>query len=189
MPDLTPQGIHQDTQLKMHNAIEALKREFASVRTGRATTAILEPVRVEYYNSLLPVNQVATISVPDARTLEIKPWDGSVLAHLERALMKANLGITPMNDGKLIRLTFPPLTEERRRDLVKHVHKLAEELRVELRNHRRRAMEALKGLKKDKALSEDEEKSFETKVQKMTDDFIAKVDQVTQSKEQELLEV
>jgi len=185
----TPQEIQQETQARMNRAIEALKREYATVRTGRASAAILEAVRVEYYGSPMPINQVASVATPDARTLEIKPWDGSILAELEKAILKANLGIVPMNDGKLIRLSFPPLTEERRRELVKQVHKMAEDLKVEIRGHRRKAMDALKTLKKDKALGEDDEKAAEAKIQKLTDEFITQVDQITEHKEHELMEV
>jgi ribosome recycling factor len=183
------QSIQKDAQEGMQNALEALKREFGTVRTGRASANFLDSVRVEYYQSMMPVTQVASVSIPDARTLEVKPWDTSILSEIERAILKANLGITPMNDGKVIRLAFPALTEERRKDLVKQVHKMAEDLRVEIRNHRRKAMEHVKTLKKDKVMSEDDEKSAEIRIQKMTDDFIAQVDQVTKHKEQELMEV
>jgi ribosome recycling factor len=183
------QSIQHDTQERMTRALEALKREFLTVRTGRASAAILEGVRVDAYNSQMPVNQLATIVIPDAKTLEIKPWDVSLLAEIERTLLKANLGITPMNDGKLIRLSFPALNEERRKELVKHVQKLAEDIRVELRNHRRKSMETLKNLKKDKQLSEDDEKAAEARIQKLTDDFIKQVDALVQHKEKELMEV
>ncbi len=185
----TPQTIHHETQERMNRALEALKREYATVRTGRASAAILDGVRVEYYNSPMPINQIASVGIPDAKTLEIKPWDPSILQEIERALLKANLGITPMNDGKIIRLSFPPLTEERRKEMVKQVYKMAEDMRVEIRTHRRKAMETLKGMKKDKSLSEDDEKTGETKIQKTTDDFIKQVDQITKNKEQELMEV
>ncbi|MEW6516781.1 MAG: ribosome recycling factor [candidate division FCPU426 bacterium] len=183
------QDIQHDTQERMTKALEALKREFLAVRTGRASAAILEGIRVEYYNSQMPINQVATIVTPDAKTLEIKPWDVSVLGEIERTLLKANLGLTPINDGKVIRLSFPALTEERRKELVKHVQKLAEDIKVELRNHRRKSMESLKTLKKDKQLGEDDEKSAEGRIQKLTDDFIKQVDALTQHKEKELMEV
>jgi ribosome recycling factor len=185
----TPEAVRHEAEDRMQKSLEALKREFTTVRTGRASAAILDAVRVDYYNSLMPVNQIASIGAPDAHTLEIKPWDTSLLGEIEKAILKANLGLTPSNDGKLIRLKFPSLTEERRRELVKQVHKMAEDLRVELRTHRRKAMESLKALKKDKSLSEDDEKAFEGRIQKMTDDSIAKVDQLTKSKEQELMEV
>lgn len=183
------QTIQHDTQERMTRALEALKREFLTVRTGRASAAILEGVRVDAYNSQMPINQLATIVTPDAKTLEIKPWDVSLMAEIERTLLKANLGITPMNDGKLIRLSFPALNEERRKELVKHVQKLAEDIRVELRNHRRKSMETLKNLKKDKQLSEDDEKAAEARIQKLTDDFIKQVDALVQHKEKELMEV
>lgn len=185
----TPDAIRHETEDRMQKSIEALKREFATVRTGRATSAILETVKIDYYNSLMPVNQVASIGVPDAHTLEIKPWDASLLSEIEKAILKANLGLTPSNDGKLIRLKFPSLTEERRKELVKQVHKMAEDLRVELRAHRRKAMEAIKALKKESSMSEDDEKAFEARVQKLTDEYIGKVDQLTKAKEQELMEV
>lgn len=185
----TPDQLQQETADRMTKSLEALKREFTTVRTGRASAAILDQVRVDYYGAQMAVAQVASVGSPDAHTLEIKPWDASLLPEIEKAILKANLGLTPMNDGKLVRLKFPSLTEERRRELVKQVHKMAEDLRVELRTHRRKAMETLKGLKKDKSLSEDIEKTFETRVQKLTDDFIAKVDHLTKTKEAELMEV
>lgn len=183
------QDIQHDAQERMARAVEALKREFLTVRTGRATAAILEGVRVEAYNSQMPINQLATVVTPDAKTLEIKPWDVSLIGEIERTLLKANLGITPINDGKVIRLSFPALTEERRRELVKHVQKLAEDIKVELRNHRRKSMENLKNLKKDKQLGEDDEKSAEARIQKLTDDFMKQVDVLVQHKEKELMEV
>jgi ribosome recycling factor len=186
---VTPDSIQHETVDRMQKSLEALKREFTTVRTGRASAAILDQVRVDYYGTLMPVNQVASIGVPDAHTLEIKPWDASLLTVIEKEILKANLGLTPMNDGKVVRLKFPSLTEERRHELVKQVHKMAEDLRVELRNHRRKAMETLKVLKKDKALGEDEEKSFETRVQKVTDEYIGKIDHLSKTKEQELMEV
>ncbi|MBN1596181.1 ribosome recycling factor [candidate division FCPU426 bacterium] len=189
MTENTPDAIQKETQSRMSRAIEALRREFSTVRTGRASSAILDSVRVEYYGSPMPVNQVASIATPDAKTLEIKPWDASILGEIEKAILKANLGITPMNDGKLIRLAFPQLTEERRKELVKHVHKMAEDAKVEIRGHRRKSMEMLKELRKGKALSEDNEKAAEEKIQKLTDEFIAQVDDVTKHKEHELMEI
>jgi ribosome recycling factor len=185
----TPQEIQQETVARMNSSIEALKREFTTVRTGRASAAILDAVRIEYYGSPMPINQVASVATPDARTLEIKPWDTSNLAEIEKAILKANLGITPMNDGKVVRLSFPSLPEERRKELVKQVHKMAEDMKVEIRNHRRKAMEGLKTLKKDKALGEDDEKVAENKIQKVTDEHIAQVDHITETKEHELMEV
>ncbi|NTV52596.1 MAG: ribosome recycling factor [Candidatus Firestonebacteria bacterium] len=185
----SPAGILQETETRMGRSLEVLKREFATVRTGRASAAILDPVRVDYYGTPTPITQMASVNVPDAHTLEIKPWDISALAAIEKEIMKSNLGLTPVNDGKVVRLAFPPLTEERRREFVKQVHKLAEDMRVELRTHRRKGMEQIKTLKKDKAISEDDEKAFEVKIQKVTDDFIGKIDQLAKSKERELMEV
>ncbi|MCK5241316.1 ribosome recycling factor [bacterium] len=185
----TTQEIQQEAVSRMNRAIEALKREYSTVRTGRASAAVLDAVCVEYYGSPMPINQVASVGTPDARTLEIKPWDANILADIEKAILKANLGITPMNDGKVIRLSFPPLTEERRKELVKQVHKMAEDMKIEIRNHRRKAMEALKILKKEKALGEDEEKAAEGKTQKLTDEYIEKADHITKTKEHELMEV
>ncbi len=185
----TPETVYQETKNRMSKTLEVLKHEYAAVRTGRASAAILDTVRVDYYGSSMPINQVASVGGPDARTLEIKPWDGSILPEMERAILKANLGITPMNDGKIIRLVFPPLNEERRRELVKQVCKIAEEIRVEIRGHRRRAMESLKTMKKEKALGEDEEKAAEQKIQKLTEEYITQVDETTRHKEQELMEV
>lgn len=185
----TPEAVYQETNHRMIKTIEALKQEFVAVRTGRASVAILDTVRVAYYGSTMPINQMASVGVTDVRTLEIKPWDASVLPEIERAILKANLGITPMNDGKIIRLVFPSLNEERRRELVKQVHKIAEEIRVEIRGHRRRAMENLKTMKKEKSLGEDEEKAAEQKIQKMTEEYITRVDENIRHKEQELMEV
>jgi ribosome recycling factor len=188
MPD-TPQSIQQEADSRMAKSVEVLKREFTTVRTGRASAAILDPVRVDYYGTPTPISQMAGITVPDAHTLEIKPWDASSLAAIEKEIMKSNLGLTPINDGKLIRLKFPPLTEERRKEFVKQIHKMAEDMRVEMRTHRRKAMEQIKNLKKDKAISEDDEKTFEVKIQKTTDEAIGKLDHLTKTKEQELMEV
>lgn len=183
------QGIQQEAENRMQKSLETLKHEFSSVRTGRASAAVLETVRIDYYGSQVPIHQAASIGVPDSHTLEIKPWETNLLPEIEKSILKANLGLTPMNDGKLIRLGFPPLTEERRRELVKQVHKMAEDLKVEIRTHRRKAIEALKGLKKDKALGEDDEKTAETRIQKLTDDYTAKIEQLTKTKEKELLEI
>jgi ribosome recycling factor len=172
----------------MQGALDALGREFAGVRTGRANAALLEHVRVDYYDTPTPLNQVASISVPDARTLTIQPWDQSVLTKIERAIQKSDLGLTPANDGKLIRLSIPPLNEERRKQLAKSVGKLAEEARVAIRNVRREAKEKIKALLKDKKISEDDERRSETELQKLTDRSTQKVDELLKKKEQEILE-
>ncbi len=183
------QTVVKQLRERMEKSIEALKREFSTVRTGRASSALLEPVKVEYYGNLTPVNQIASIATPDAHTLEIKPWDGSMVNEIEKAILKANLGITPNSDGHIIRMAFPSLTEERRRELVKQVHKMAEDLKVEIRNHRRKALDGIKQLKKDKAISEDDERVEDGKIQKLTDEYIEKTEHITKTKEKELLEV
>jgi ribosome recycling factor len=185
---ITAQAVQKDAETRMQGAQDVLGREFAGVRTGRANAALLEHVRVDYYDTPAPLNQVASVSVPDARTLMIQPWDQSVLTKIERAIQKSDLGLTPVNDGKVIRLTIPPLNEERRKQLAKSVGKLAEEARVAIRNVRREAKEKIKGLLKDKKISEDDERRSETELQKLTDRSIQKVDELLKKKEQEILE-
>jgi ribosome recycling factor len=184
----TVQAVHKDAETRMQGALDTLIREFAGVRTGRATTALLEAVRVDYYNTLTPITQVASVSVPDARTLLIQPWDQSLLPKVEKAIQKSDLGLTPANDGKVIRLAIPPLNEERRKQLAKAVGKLAEEARVAVRNVRREAKDRGRTLAKEKKISEDEEKRSEGELQKLTDRFIQKVDELLRKKEQEILE-
>jgi ribosome recycling factor len=186
---MTPtQAVHKDAETRMQGAIETVAREFAGVRTGRASTALLEGIRVEYYNAPTPVTQVASLSVPDPRTILIQPWDASVLPKIEKAIQKSDLGVTPSNDGKVIRLTMPPLNEERRRQLAKSVGKLAEDARVAVRNIRREAKDKLRALAKDRKISEDDEKRSEGDLQKLTDRFIQRVDELLEKKEQEILE-
>jgi ribosome recycling factor len=184
----TVQAVQKDAETRMQGALDALAREFAGVRTGRASTALLEGVRVDYYDTPTPLNQVASVSVPDARTLMIQPWDQSVLTKIERAIQKSDLGLTPVNDGKVIRLAIPPLNEERRKQLAKSVGKLAEEARVAIRNVRREAKEKVKGFLKDKEISEDDERRSEAELQKLTDRSTQKVDELLKKKEQEILE-
>jgi ribosome recycling factor len=184
----TAQAVQKDAETRMQGALDALGREFAGVRTGRANAALLEGVRVDYYDTLTPLNQVASVSVPDARTLTIQPWDQSVLTKIERAIQKSDLGLTPVNDGKVIRLAIPPLNEERRKQLAKSVGKLAEEARVAIRNVRREAKEKIKALLKEKKISEDDERRSETELQKLTDRSTQKVDELLKKKEQEILE-
>jgi ribosome recycling factor len=181
------QDVLKDIDIKMTAAIDTVGREFASVRTGRASTALLDTVRVDYYGTPTPVNQVGSVSVPDARTLLIQPWEPAQLAAIEKAILKSDLGLTPANDGKAIRLTMPTLTEERRKQLAKTVHKIAEEGRVAIRNVRREANDKLKAMSKDKKISEDEERRGHDQIQKTTDRFIAKVDELLKKKEQEIL--
>jgi len=177
----------KDVETRMAAALETLSREFASVRTGRASTGLLEGVRVDYYGTPTPVTQVASVSVPDARTLVIQPWEQGQLAAIEKAIMKSDLGLTPVNDGKVIRLVMPPLTEERRKQLARTVHRIAEETRVAVRNIRREANDRLKAMARDKKISEDEERRGHEQVQKLTDRFIARVDELLKKKEQEIL--
>ena len=182
------QDVLKEVETRMQAASEALTREFAGVRTGRASTGLLEGIRVDYYGTPTPVSQVAAISVPDPKTLLIQPWDPSLISAVEKAIMKSDLGLTPTSDGKAIRLSLPPLTEERRRQLAKVVGKLAEDARVAIRNIRREANEKLKAReKKEKAISEDESRRGQEQIQKTTDHHIRRVDELLQKKEEEIL--
>lgn len=173
----------------MEKAVEAMGREFATVRTGKATPALLDTVRVEAYQTQLPLNQVATVSAPEPRLLTVQPWDKSLIGAVEKAIRASDLGLNPSNDGSLIRVPIPPLNEERRRDLVKVLHKLAEEGRVSIRHTRQVAKDALEKAKKGGTLSEDEERRHLKDLQKVTDDHIAKIDELLKAKEAEVLEV
>jgi ribosome recycling factor len=184
----TTQAVHKDAETRMQGAIDTLGREFAGVRTGRASAALVEHIRVDYYDTPTPIPQVSSVSVPDPRTLLIQPWDASLLSKIEKAIQKSDLGLTPANDGKLIRLTMPPLNEERRKQLAKAVGKQAEESRVAVRNIRREAKDKLRGLGKDKKISEDDEKRGEGELQKLTDRFVQRIDELLKKKEQEILE-
>jgi len=159
------------------------------LRTGRASTALLEHVVVEYYGATTPLNQLATLSAPEPRLLVIQPFDRSAMGDIEKAILKADLGLTPNNDGKIIRIPIPHLTEERRKELVKHVKKIGEEFRVSLRNHRRDAIERLKESEKKKEITADDFKHGQDRVQKITDDFIGRIDKVVKAKEEEVMEV
>jgi ribosome recycling factor len=181
------QAVLKDLDTHMNTALEALAREFATVRTGRASTAILDAVRVDYYGTPTPISQMASLSTPDARTLVIQPWEVAQLKEIEKAITKADLGVTPTNDGKIIRLTMPTPTEERRKQLVKTTGKMAEDARVAVRNIRRDANDKLKALAKDKKVSEDEERRGHDQIQKTTDRFIARIDETLKKKEQEIL--
>lgn len=172
---------------KMEKAIEVFKHELAKVRTGRASVSLLDGIRVDYYGSMLPLNQVASLTVPEPRLITIQPWDTNALANIERAILKSDLGLTPANDGKIIRMVIPLLTEERRKEIVKLVKKTTEEYRVILRNIRRDANERLKDLKKEKVLPEDEFFAAQKEVQEVTDNYIKKVDQLYSEKEKEIL--
>jgi ribosome recycling factor len=177
-----------EAKQKMSQAIEALKRDFNRVRTGRATPALLDGVKVECYGATMPIDQVASISVPESRLITIQPWDKSIIGDIEKSILKSELGLTPMNDGKLIRISIPPLSEERRKELAKVARKMAEDSKVSVRNHRRDANDTLKDLKKEKEISEDELHRILDQVQKITDDFIEEIDKVTAEKENEIIE-
>jgi len=181
------QALLKDIETRMNGSLDTLGRELATVRTGRAATGLLDAVRVDYYGAPTPVGQMASVSVPDARTLVIQPWEQAQLKAIEKAIMASDLGLTPVNDGKVIRLTMPTLTEERRKQLAKQVHKIAEDTRVAIRNIRREANDKLKAMAKDKKVSEDEERRGHDQIQRTTDKFIAKVDEVLKKKEQEIL--
>jgi ribosome recycling factor len=182
-------AVLKDLETRMQAAVDVLTREFAGVRTGRANAALLDGVRVEAYGVLTPINQMASVSVPDPRTIVIQPWDASQLKEIEKGILKSDLGLTPSNDGKVIRLTMPTLTEERRKQLAKAVGKFAEDARVAIRNVRREANDKLKALAKDKKVSEDEERRGHDQIQKTTDRFTARVEELAKKKEQEVLTV
>jgi ribosome recycling factor len=186
---MTQQAVLKELETRMQQAIEALAREFGAVRTGRANASLLDTVRVEAYGNLTPINLLASVSVPDPRTIVIQPWDATQLKEIEKGIAKSDLGITPSNDGKVIRLTMPTLTEERRKQLVKTVGKFAEDARVAIRNVRREANDKLKALAKEKKVSEDEERRGHDQIQKVTDRFTAKVEELARKKEQEVMTV
>ncbi|MBP5344477.1 MAG: ribosome recycling factor [Alphaproteobacteria bacterium] len=179
--------IKSDMQSQMQKAEEALKKDFAGLRTGRASTALLDGLMVEAYGSVVPLNQVGNVSVPDARTLSISVWDKSLIKSVEKAITEANLGLNPMNDGQLIRIPIPPLSEERRVELVKVAARFTEDVRVAVRNHRREALDALKAIKE--SMSEDDYKRYEKEVQDLTDKAIATLDEMLKNKETEIKQV
>ena len=170
-------------------SIKSLKEHLGKVRTGRANVSQLDGVMVDYYGTPTPLKQVANLSTPDARTIQVQAWESSILGAIEKAIIGANLGLTPMNDGKLIRVPVPALTEERRKDLVKQTKKMGEDAKVSVRNHRRDANEALKKQEKDKVISEDENKRAQEEVQKKTDSAIQEVDKILEAKEKEILTI
>jgi ribosome recycling factor len=176
-------------EARMSRAIEAMERDFATVRTGRASTSLVERLQVEYYGTLTPLNQLASISVPEPHQVVIQPWDRGVIGAIEKAIQKSDIGLTPNTDGTVVRLNIPPLTEERRRDLVKVVHRRAEEARVEVRNHRREAQEDIKRQEKAGEVGADDARRELDRVEKLTHHWIDQVDQLAKSKEQEVMEV
>jgi ribosome recycling factor len=178
----------QETKERMGKTITALENELKRVRTGRASLSLLDGIRVDYYGTQTPLNQMASLSVPESRLIVIQPWDVSGIKEIEKAILKSDLGLTPSSDGKLIRISIPPLTEERRKELVKVVSKMCEDHKIAARNIRRDANELLKGFKKDGDISEDDAFKGQESVQKITDDFIARIDEIYKEKEKEILE-
>ena len=178
-----------DFEAKMKKSISVLNSDLASIRAGRANPGILDKVTVDYYGVATPLTQIGTVSVPDARTILIQPWDASIMGEVEKAILKSDVGITPNNDGKSIRLNFPPLTEERRKEIVKDVKKFAEDSKVAVRNTRRDAIEKLKGLKKANTITEDDVTNGEKKIQNLTDKYCKEIDELASIKEKEILEI
>ncbi len=179
----------QNARQRMDGAIEALRREFAGVRTGKASPALLDSIRVEAYGSMVPLNQVGTVSAPEPRLLTIQPWDRSVIKDVERALRESDLGLNPSNDGNLIRIPIPALTEERRREYARMLHRFAEEARVAVRHVRKEANDEVKHRQKDESLSEDDVRREQAEVQKLTDSYIQRIDELLKHKEAEVMEV
>ena len=174
---------------RMDKTIEVMQANFAAVRAGRANAAVLDQIRVDYYGTPTPINQIASIASPDPRTLTIQPWDGSTMKLIEKAIQQSDLGINPQNDGRLIRLLFPQLTEERRKELIKQIRKYGEESKTAIRNIRRDAMEDFKAQKKKSEITEDDQKNAEKDIQKLTDDYVKQIDQLVEKKEKELSEI
>jgi len=173
---------------KMKKTAEVLNQEYKKMRTGRASTSLIEGIKVECYGTQMPLNQLASLSIPESRLLVAQPWDQTIIGNIEKSILKSGLGLTPMNDGKVIRISIPPLTEERRKELAKMARKMAEDSKIIIRNHRREANDMLKELKNDSEISEDEMYTYQDKVQQHTDEFIAKIDEIRKQKETEILE-
>jgi ribosome recycling factor len=182
-------SVLDDNKERMEKSLQSLDREFKRLRTGRASGALLDGIRVDYYGTSTPLDQLASISIPDSRTISIQPWDRGAFKDVEKAILKSDLGLNPVNDGKTLRIIIPPLTEERRKDLVKIAKKFTEEAKVSIRNIRRDANDALKKQEKAKEITEDELRKTQDDVQKLTDDYIAKTDAVFAAKEKEIMEI
>lgn len=181
--------LKKDTENSMQKSIDSFIEDLKKIRTGRANISMLDNIMVNYYGNPSPLNQVASVSTPDAKSFVIAPWESSILKEIESSIIKANLGMTPQNDGKVIRLKVPELTEERRKDLAKNVKKIAEDARVAIRMARKDANDALKKAHKDKLISEDDQKKYSEDIQKVTDNFIKKVDEISAQKESDILKV
>lgn len=186
---MTEQDIIKETKPRMESAIEDFRRKLATVRTGRASVSLLDSVMIDYYGTPTPLNQMASVHAPEPQTLTVQPWDPTQLANVEKAIRAADLGLNPSNDGKLVRIPIPPLTEERRKQLAKQIHEIAEEHRTAVRNIRRDENDKLKKMLKDKAISEDAERDGLDQVQKLTDIYISKIDDLSKSKEHEIMSV
>ena len=183
------ESILLDSEDRMDKALVTLDREFGRLRTGRASTSLVDNIKVDYYGTPTPISQLASVAVPDSRTITIQPWDRGAFAHVEKAILKSDLGLTPVNDGKIIRISIPALTEERRKELGKLARKSGEDAKVAVRNVRRDALADLKKLTKDKSISEDEERRAADDIQKLTDKFVAEVDAAFKAKEKDLMAV
>ncbi len=183
------ESVYQETKERMAKSIQALKKEMGRVRTGRASQSILDVVKVDYYGTLTPLSQMASIAIPESRLITVQPWDVSVIKEVEKGILKANIGLTPSSDGKIIRISIPPLTEERRKEIAKSVANTCEDYKVAIRNIRRDANENLKSFQKDGDISEDDSFKAQKKVQEITDEFIEKIDGVYSDKEKEILEI
>jgi ribosome recycling factor len=184
-----PKTVISDMKTHMDKTVEDLRKEFLKVRTGRANISLLDDVKVDYYGNPSSLSQVANLAVPEPRTITITPWESKMIGPIEKAILNANLGLTPGNDGKLIRLTLPPLTEERRKEIVKGLKKMDEDHKIAVRNIRRKAIDDLKKLEKDKAITEDDLKKYEKEIQTATDGIIARLDEILTHKEKEVMEV
>lgn len=180
--------IYEETRDKMKKSLNALKKELQRVRTGRASLNLLDGIKADYYGTQTPLNQMASLSVPESRLITIQPWDATAIKEIEKAILKSNIGFTPSNDGKMIRISIPPLTEERRKEIVKSVGKIGEEYKVGVRNIRRDANETLKSFKKDGDISEDDAFNAQNEIQKITDEHIKLIDEICKEKEKEILE-
>src|SRR6266496_5670707 len=183
------EAIFTHTQKEMDGSVGALRKELSKLRTGRASSALLEHIMVDYYGASTPLNQLATLSAPEPRLLVVQPYDRSAMGNIEKAILKSDLGLTPNNDGKIIRVPIPQLTEERRKELVKHVKRIAEEFRVSIRSHRRDAVERLKEAEKKKEITADDFKHGQDRIQKITDEFIGRIEKIIKAKEEEVMEV
>jgi ribosome recycling factor len=187
--DASVQKVHTDLEKKMRTSLDAFRKELNSIRTGRASLSLLDGINVQYYGVPTPLNQVATLSVPESRLITIQPWDSSVIGEVEKAILKSDLGLTPSSDGRVIKIPIPALTEERRKQLVRVVKKLGEDCKVAIRNVRREGNDDIKNLERDKKISEDELRRAQDQVQKLTDRYIAMAEQVSAQKEKEVMEI